>query len=140
MRRLDDWKSRLSAYVLACGTRTLEFGVFDCSLFGADGVEAVTGVDIAADFRGRYTTFKGGLRVVRKAGFADHLAVFDHFLGPRIRWMAATAGDLAAVTGEDGSPAVGIVQGANIYVLAPAGGLTLAPLDAALMAWRVGDV
>lgn len=134
--RLPDWQARLSAYILASWTRPLAPGQFDCMLFGAGGVEAVTGTDPAADFRGRYTTLKGGFRVLKNAGFLDHIACIDaHFA--RIPRAQAIGGDLAAVPGEDGTAAVGIVQGTLIYVLGPEGGLSLAPIEAALAVWEV---
>ncbi len=140
MKRLDTWKARLSDYVLGAGNRPLVFGSFDCMLFAAGGVEAVTGVDLAADFRGRYTTVKGGLRVLKRAGFADQMTLMDARLGPRLGWVAGAPGDVAAVPGADGLPAAGIVQGALIYTLGATGGLGMTALDTAIAVWKVGDV
>lgn len=137
MRRFDDWHSRLATHIAACRTQEIAYGRWDCMLFAADAVIAMTGTDLAADFRGRYTTLRGGLRVLKRAGFADQLALIDRLVGPRTGWMDARPGDVAAVMGEDGLPAVGIVQGAMIYVLGPVGGIALSSIDTAIAAWRI---
>lgn len=134
--RLPDWRARLTAYVLASWSRPIEPGVFDCMLFGAGGVEAVTGVDLAADWRGRYTTITGGFRILKKAGYEDHIALVDAQLR-RIPRAQAVVGDLAAVPGEDGAAALGIVQGALVYVLGSAPGLALVSLESAISCWEV---
>ena len=69
MMRRPDWRDRLVSYLHSARQRPFEFGQHDCSLFAADCVAAMTGNDMAADWRGRYATMRGGLRVLRKAGF-----------------------------------------------------------------------
>ena len=106
----------------------------DCALFLAGGVAAMTGQDYAAPYRGRYTTTRGGLRILRNEGFADHLALAEHHL-KREPVAFANAGDGAAVEWE-GQLALGIIQGAQIYVLNEAG-LALVPLSSAICALEV---
>lgn len=55
MRRLN-WHQHLAQTLQAAMTRPFSWGEHDCCLFAADCVQAVTGVDVAADFRGTYTT------------------------------------------------------------------------------------
>jgi hypothetical protein len=43
-----------------------EWGVNDCCLWAADCILANTGVDIADDFRGKYTTKLGAFRTIQK--------------------------------------------------------------------------
>ncbi|MFD1914108.1 DUF6950 family protein [Halodurantibacterium flavum] len=135
--RLPDWQARLTAFVMACRTEELVPGRFDCMLFAAGAVMAVTGVDLAAPWRRRYSTFRGGQRILRRAGHADHVALLDAHL-PVIHPSRAVPGDLAAVPGTDGLPAIGVIQGAAIFVLGEEGGLALAPLLSARSAWKVG--
>ena len=126
--RLYNWESRLSAYVTTVAREGFEYGRHDCALFAAGAVEAVTGTDPGPAFRGRYSTLKGGLKAVRKAGFSDHVAVMRASC-PAIPRASVMAADLAII-GDGAEAALGVVQGAMIYVLRDTG-LGLVPLDAA---------
>ena len=126
--RLYNWESRLTAYITAVARDGFVYGRHDCALFAAGAVQAVTGTDPGADFRGRYRTMKGGLKAVRKAGFSDHVAVMRASC-PSIIRSSVMAGDLAVI-GEGVEAALGVVQGEIIYVLRESG-LGLVPLDAA---------
>ena len=138
MERWHDWQSRLTDYLLAAGRQQIEPGRFDCMLFAAGAVRVMTGTDLAADFRGRYTTLAGGLRILKRRGYADHVALIDDLLGERVGWMALRSGDIAAVPGYDGTPAIGVVTGDLIRCLAADGGVGPVALDAALYGWRIG--
>lgn len=63
--RLFDWRSRLSAYVAACHPVPFAWGTHDCVLFASGAVEAMTGIDLAANVRGQYADRSGARRVLR---------------------------------------------------------------------------
>lgn len=131
--RLPDWKPRLTAYLTASMRRKFAYGVHDCALFAAGAVEAMTGVDHAAEWRG-YRSRSEGMRALRADGYADHLAlVADRFTEVPVAF--AQPGDLAEVVGDDGR-ALGVVQGEAIYVLRP-DGMGLVPLTSGVRAFRV---
>ncbi|CUH67963.1 hypothetical protein TG4357_03310 [Thalassovita gelatinovora] len=113
--RYPDWNSRLIKYLSTAVETPFQPGIHDCALFFAGAVEAQTGKDHAAPYRGRYTTLRGGLRVLRKDGFGDHIALAAHHL-PEIPPSFAQPGDGAVIDTPDG-PALGVVQGERIYVL-----------------------
>jgi len=136
LQRLPDWQPRLRSYLRGCTGRPLVPGQHDCCLFGAGAVDAQTGVDLAAGWRGRYSTFSGGYRILRKAGYADHVALIAAHL-PEVAHNAARAGDIAIVPGEDGD-AVGVVQGEAVYVLARDARLALVPMAPVFSVFRVG--
>lgn len=136
MTRLPSWRTRLGAYLADASRTPFVEGRHDCALFAAGAVQAMTGVDPAAPFRHRYRTTKGGLRVLRRAGYRDHLALAEaHF--EEVPTAFARVGDLAAVPGADG-PALGVVQGERIFVLRPEG-LGSVSLLQATRAWRVPE-
>ena len=118
-KRLPDWRHRLHGYLQDVARTPFKPGSNDCALFLAGAVEAMRGVDYAAPYRGRYTTITGGLRILRRDGFDDHIALARHHLKEK-PVAFAHVGDGAVVIGEDG-PALGIVQGAAIFVLTPTG-------------------
>lgn len=136
MERLPDWSVRLRAWLISIHGRPIQPGHHDCCLFGAGAIEAQTGIDLAADWRGRYSTFVGGRRVLRQAGYADHVALIATHLreAPVIE---ACEGDIAILPTGDGD-AVGVVQGAAVYVLAQTGRIGLAPMTAAHRLFKLG--
>ncbi|MEJ5079806.1 DUF6950 family protein [Ochrobactrum sp. MYb379] len=130
IKRYHDWRTRLSAYLYEVAHKPFQWGVHDCALFAAGAVEAMTGEDFAADYRGKYKTLIGGLRKLRKSGFDDHAAMAAS-LFEECHPSSAHVGDLAAIETDQGI-ALGVVQGQRIYVLRPdqAGIGTVALLDA----------
>lgn len=126
--RLPDWRKRLLVYLQAAARKPFEAGVHDCALFLAGGVQAMTGRDYAAAYRGQYTTTKAGLKLLRAAGFADHVDLAKSTLPAKAVSMGFE-GD-GAVIGDGPVPALGIVQGAGIYVLRREG-LGIVPLTVA---------
>lgn len=134
LTRLVDWHARLVAYLSDASRQPFEYGRHDCATFAAGAVAAMTGTDLAEAMRGRYRTLKGGLRMLRRDGFADHVE-FAAANFEEVPVARACPGDIAAVPGPDGQ-ALGIVQGGAIYVLTP-GGLGLVPLLGADRVFRV---
>lgn len=134
MQRLTDWRSRLNAYFLDMKREPLTYGISDCALFAAGAVQAMTGEDPAVAFRGRYTTLRGGLRVLRMAGYRDHIDLTTHLL-PEVHPAFAGDGDVASVDTTEGM-ALGIFSGEVVYVLAPVG-LGVRPRTEASKAWKV---
>lgn len=116
--RLYNWETRLALYITRVAREGFAWGRHDCALFAAGGVEAVTGTDPAAAWRGRYDSLAAGLRLIRAAGHADHIAAAD-VMFPAVPPAMVLPGDLAVVEAEDGAPALGIVEGQLIYVLRP---------------------
>jgi hypothetical protein len=127
--RHPDWKSRLHAYLAECAQTPFGFGTHDCALFAAGAVAAMTGDDFAADYRGRYSTLKGGLRLLQKAGFADHITLAAYHFA-KVHSAFVAPGDLAVIDTDD-SAALGVVQGEGVYVLHVSGRIGVMPMDAA---------
>lgn len=134
--RRPDWYPRLVTYLGAAARRPFTEGELDCALFAAGAVAAMTGEDLAAPYRGRYRTTRGGLRLLRRAGYADPVALAaDHL--PEIAVAEARPGDLVVVPTPDGA-ALGILQGAaGVHVMA-ATGMGLVPAALVTRAFRVG--
>jgi hypothetical protein len=65
MHRLPDWETRLAAFLEPLRLRAFAWGKHDCCIFTAGAVEAMTGVDAMAEFRGRYSTQIGAKRARR---------------------------------------------------------------------------
>jgi hypothetical protein len=63
--RKTDWPKRLTDYLISVQDAPFEYGNFDCLCFVAGAIEAMTGVDIMADFRGRYTSHLQAMRIAK---------------------------------------------------------------------------
>jgi len=102
-------------------TTPFAWGAVDCGLgLAAPVILGLTGKDLGVQFRGKYSTAAGALKVLRQAGFetvADVVAAqFD-----RIPISKAQYGDIAVLEGEDTGVGLGVVLGERIAVLTPTG-------------------
>ena len=54
MNKRENWPQKMHDYCKAVGKNKFAWGTFDCFLFCAGTVQAMTGEDFAAEFRGKY--------------------------------------------------------------------------------------
>jgi hypothetical protein len=119
MKRLWDWNSRLQAYLDKVRHLPYEEGIHDCALFGAGVIQAETGEDVAAPYRG-YKTIPEGVRRLKKMGFDNHVELAASLL-PEIHPSEAAIGDLCAFEVDDPLGwALGVSGGERAHVLRPA--------------------
>ncbi len=133
--RRPDWRPRLQSYLARVSGRRFRAGRHDCALFAAGAIHAQTGFDPAHLWRGQYRNLDEGYALLRGAGFEDPAA----FVAARCEEIAparAAAGDIAVLAGDDGTAALGVVQGAMVYCLRPSG-LALVRRDEILKAFRL---
>lgn len=74
MTRVPNWPAVLAEQVELHRSEPFEWGKNDCALFAATVVQALTGVDLSAGLRGRYTTARGAKRHINAAGGMRALA------------------------------------------------------------------
>lgn len=104
--RVDNWSRKLGEYLAEVSDKPFKVGVFDCALFAADCATIITGVDCVAEYRGKYKTDKGAIRLLKKrhGGLAE---AFDaHFA--RIEPSMAQRGDICAYDGDEGVLAIAV--------------------------------
>ncbi len=111
IRKLD-WEMRLHEFIESRKGSAFAWGSNDCCLFAADAVEAMTGVDLAANFRGKYDSEASCVKMVSELGYASiedlirkELASWQ--LQP-MRPVQAHRGDLL-LTMQEGQPALCVV-------------------------------
>jgi hypothetical protein len=147
IKRIDHWQLALHDFIDS--KRNVVFSYdssigTDCATFVCDAILAMTGTDIAAEFRGKYTTQVGALKVIKQVtggstveDVADHvtdqygIAVLDNHL-------FAQRGDVVLFDGAEG-PALGIVylDGKNAVFVGDKG-LSKLPVRQCRRAWRIG--
>jgi hypothetical protein len=125
---MTDRRSRLLDYIETVRREPFEYGKCDCGLFAAGAVAAMTGTDPAEALRGRYSTFAGGIKKLRQAGYPDHVAMAAA-LYAKVPRAEAQVCDIAVLNSEDG-PALGMVGGARAFFMRPTGLGSVSILDA----------
>jgi len=134
MPRHPDWPHRLAAAITVARITPFAWSRNDCPTFAFDTRRALTGEDAAALWRGRYGSYSGGLRLMRRLGWPSLAAMGDALLGaPLATPLLAQRGDI--VLSADGR-GFGVCTGAQAVGMAPSGLVTL-PLTTCTRAWRV---
>lgn len=132
MQRRPDWQSRLCEFVRANETRPFVWGEWDCALWTAAAIEAITGTDIAVDIRGKYSTEDEAHAIF--ASFTDTAAQIAAQFGMKeVSPMHAQRGDLIAT-----SVCLGLVGLDSQVLVLGDSGLTKVEYRHIQRAWRVG--
>lgn len=139
MTRLPDWPERLDRLVKDARHRTFAWGRFDCCLFAADAVAAVTGIDPAEPWRGTYTDARAAARLLARMGCLDATAagIARHHGWPGVPPAFLGRGDVALVRLEDNRHALAVCLGIG-FVLPAQHGLAALDRNHALSGWRIG--
>ena len=66
MARLSNWQNNLSALIIERREVAFDFAHMNCMFWVADAVEAITGEDFLAAYRGKFRTEKGAAKLLRK--------------------------------------------------------------------------
>lgn len=109
------------------------WGSHDCALFAAEVVLAITGIDLAAEYRG-YSTEAGAAKILKRQGGLEGIAT--RALGESRSPLLARPGDVGLVM-NDGRECLGVCTGATWHVPGTHG-LVALPLSDAIKSWRVG--
>ncbi|MGE8366993.1 DUF6950 family protein [Cupriavidus sp.] len=133
MQRFEDWPTRLAEFIEVRRERDFSWGESDCCLFVCDAIEAMTGSDPGARWRGLYTTEKGARRVLRDNGGVDGIATM--VLGPAMPPALAGRGDVALIDTPYGD-ALSVCLGGLIAAQGQAG-IEFMDMDKAKAAWKV---
>lgn len=144
LTRTDHWATReFHDFLMSRHKMPFAWGTNDCCMFVADAIKSFTGVDIADDFRDRYTDAASAFQTIKSvtggttvADAAAHCAS-KHGLQELSSPLLAQRGDLVLV--QEGSELIaGIVHlsGRHIAVVGEEG-LKRKPITEAKRAWRV---
>lgn len=135
MQRIPGWETALHDYIAALSGAVFNWGTLDCALFAAGAVQAMTGIDPAAAYRGRYSTAGGATRALKRYGAGSLEATIAQQFG-EIQIGFARRGDLVLVDGM-----VGVCVGADAVFIGEADGepgLVRFPRASWARAWAVG--
>jgi hypothetical protein len=144
LTRHEHWATRaFHQFLKARAGVPFTWGSQDCALFAADGIEAMTGVDIASDFRGKYHDEASALAAIAEicgGKTLEDAAVYcatKHGLLERKHPLFAQRGDLVVLE-DSGRIIAGLVHLNGRHVVAPGDkGLKRLPITQILRSWDV---
>lgn len=143
LTRLPCWQCSLARFLIDNQNRPFAYGSFDCGLFVSDAILAMTGADLAAPFRGKYTSRAELLPLIRQYAGARSLRalaerITSDYQMPEVPILRAQRGDLVLLKrARDYSLGLVDLNGRDI-VVAFAHELRRLPIARASRAWRVG--
>lgn len=130
--RFEDWPARLGAEIERARERPFCWGEHDCALWTASVVAAITGVDYAAEWRGKYASELGAIKHLLRGGHQSVDSLATNTLGEPIAPLLAQRGDVMLFDG-----ALGVCIGTAGAFVTLEEGLTFVPLAQCVKAWRV---
>jgi hypothetical protein len=151
LKRQIDWAaSAYHDFLLSRAQAPFEWGENDCALFAADGIKAMTGVDIAEEFRGKYADKAGAMDLIETVCKGTTVADWAAYCAEKHgleEWadksgkpspLFAQRGDLVVFSGATGETVAGLVHlsGAHIVAIGEKG-LYRFPISKVLRAWHV---
>jgi hypothetical protein len=68
MFKFDNYIAILNTFLEQRKTVPFKWGESDCCMFACDGLLALTGIDVAKDYRGKYDTASGSKKSLGEAG------------------------------------------------------------------------
>lgn len=141
MRRRQDWAARLLEFLDDAQDRPYAWGVHDCCMFTCDAVLAMTEIDLAAPFRGRYHDRKSAYRALRLFAGGGLRETAEKITGAygccAVPALKAQRGDVVLIDGGNG-PTLGLVDltGFNILSVVDVGYAAM-PLGTGIIAWKI---
>jgi hypothetical protein len=123
-----------------------KYGAHDCSLFAADAILAISGVDVATEYRGLYSTAAEALALIAKVtggstveDCMDDACRKHEFLTALPGVAHAQRGDVVSLQLADGSFSLGVVglDGKRAWFTGD-DELTLVSISRCHRAWHIG--
>jgi hypothetical protein len=145
LARHEHWDTRaFHQFLIDRKTKPFEWGVNDCALFAADGVLAFTGIDLAADFRGKYSDEAGAMGAIKSitggSTVADAAAycAARHGLAEWTHPLMAKRGDLVVISNTGGGAIAGLVHlnGSEVVSVGESG-MTHFPIKSVVRSWHI---
>ena len=140
MTRFPDWPARLELFLGGTSAKRFQYGRFDCCLFVANAVHAMTGFDLAFDVRGKYHSRREALELAQeRTGMRSVRVLIEAILSPlpEVSPNMAQRGDIVLVKrASDVSLGLIALNGKEILATARSGFVRMS-LHRASRAWRV---
>lgn len=144
LARLAKWDTELfPGYLASIAATPFAWGSNDCCTFAAGGIQAITGIDVMADFRGKYTDEAGALAAIESVCGGTTVADAAAYCAQKAglvelpKPLFAQRGDLVVCNAPSGQLVAGLVHlnGRQIVIVGE-NGLYRVPLRSAVRSWH----
>lgn len=145
LTRFEDWPSRLANFIDRRRVLRFRWGKNDCALFASDGVLEMTGVDLASEFRGKYSDREGAYAAMEEFAGGGVVEVAEQIAAQyqirEVSKMFACRGDvmlgkLLVPDTLEISAALGLSIGEHSAFMSPTGMVTI-PTIMCERAWKI---
>lgn len=133
MTRVDNWVLRYAEFMVERQHAPFVWGSNDCCLFAADCVQALTGTDLAAAWRGRYDSALQAARFLDEGGGLEAIAA--EALGQPVSASYAGVGDV--VLCENAGRLLLAICNGDLALGPGVQGVEPLDMSTALKAWKV---
>jgi hypothetical protein len=134
--KLSNSAAILNQYLSDIDGKPFVWGNHDCCLFVANYLKMITGVDYAAEYRGKYTTAVGAARALKRHGGGDVLSMMNSkFIS--IRPSFAQRCGMVCYEFDGMGNTVGLCVGEKSAFVALSGDIVYVPTLDCHSAWRV---
>lgn len=142
LRRKENWPVLLHDFVQSAVADEFAWGKHDCCLLVASAVEVMTGIDFGANYRGKYDSAAGAVKLIGQVcGGKNAVDLCVYFMNqygckelPSV--LFAQRGDVVAL--EDDTIGFVYLDGKSVVCWAQDNRLHLQPVTIARRAWRIG--
>ena len=137
------WVRAYHSFLLGDANTAFKWGEHDCALFAANGIKSMTGIDIADDFRGKYSDEAGAFEQIKSVTggktVADAAAHCAQKYG-MTEWKhpkCAQRGDLVVFEAPSGALVAGLVHLNGRHIISVGeNGLYRFPISKVVRAWH----
>lgn len=126
--------NNLNKVLMSYNNKTFEWGKSDCALFVAECVDAQTGSNLLNEFKNKYNSALGALKLLKQKGYNNLEEIYDDYF-KSIPLEHALNGDIILFL-EDNRMTSGIFYMGNIMAISYEGLITCS-IKVAEKAWEV---
>jgi hypothetical protein len=126
---MPGWEQALANVIALARTRTVAYGTHDCCAFSASAVEAITGVDYLAEFRGYQTPREASVLLKKYGGLRN---ILIKYFGQPVDYKQARRGDVVLLPPHT----LGLCLGKRALYPRKGGGLISQSLDPEQEVWH----
>lgn len=139
MQRHQNWPLLLSNFIKEKQGQEFKWGSNDCILFAADCINRLTGVDLAASYRGTYDDRQGAEILMKEFGGLLSTLISAHLGQPSGRPLMARRGDIV-IHDIAGVCCTGVVDdtGRSVMFLTEGRGIVRLSLASTMIVWSYG--
>jgi len=137
MQRKQGWELRLNEALTEASQKPYILGETDCFAGTSDIVLQMTDIDIMENWRGKYTSFLQGARMIKQMGYDGVIDYLNKTTQGQINPKKAQRGDIVARQIKRVMPSLGICAGGKALLFMHDAGAKYVPMNKIEAAWRI---